>query len=216
MLWWMTTALPGFLQTVAPLLDHYGYFGVGALLIVEDLGIPVPGETVLVTAAIYAGTGRLNIVVLALVAIAACVIGDNIGFLIGHYGGERLVRRFGRYVFITPEKLDRTKDFFNRRGGLVVIVARFIDGLRELNGIIAGTVQMRWARFLMYNLIGATLWVGTWLAIGYAAGNNIGPIYRTIQRYEVYALVVLGLAIIGLIARFSWKHSSHASMRLKR
>jgi membrane protein DedA with SNARE-associated domain len=204
----MTTALPGFLQAAAPLLDHYGYFGVGALLVLEDLGLPVPGETVLVTAAIYAGTGRLNIVILALVAISAAVVGDNLGFLIGHYGGERLVRRYGRYIFITPEKLDRTKDFFNRRGGLVVIVARFIDGLRELNGIIAGTVQMRWRRFLTYNIIGATLWVSTWLAIGYEAGTNIGPIYHTISRYEVYALVLIGLVIIGAIGHFIWKRKA--------
>jgi membrane protein DedA with SNARE-associated domain len=212
----MSTVLPGFLQSVAPLLDHYGYGGVALLLILEDLGLPVPGETILVAAAVYAGTGRLNVVILAIVAICAAVVGDNIGFLIGHFGGERLVRRYGRYVLLTPEKLDRTKDFFNKRGAVVVIIARFIDGLRQLNGILAGTAEMRWRKFLLYNAIGATLWVSTWVAAGYVAGNNITAIYKTVTRYEWYAVTVIALLIVGLIVRFIWKRKAHASMRRKR
>lgn len=212
----MSTVLPGFLQSVAPLLDHYGYAAVAALLILEDLGLPVPGETILVAAAVYAGTGRLNVVALGTVAICAAVVGDNIGFVIGHFGGERLIHRFGRYVFLTPEKLVRTKRFFDRRGGIVVMVARFIDGLRQLNGIIAGTAAMRWPKFLAYNFIGATLWVATWVTIGYAAGDNISPIYKTVTRYEWYAVTVVGLLIIGLIVRFIWKRKAHASMLRKR
>ena len=210
------TALPGFLQSVTPLLNHYGYAAVLVILILEDLGLPVPGETVLVAAAIYAGTGRLNVIALVLVAICAAVIGDNIGFLIGRIGGERLIRRFGRYVFLTPEKLDRAQAFFNRRGGLVVIIARFIDGLRQLNGIIAGAAEMRWRRFLLYNVTGATLWVLVWVAVGYVAGDNIVPIYRTVTRYEWYAALVIGLCILGLVAYFFWKRRSQASMLRKR
>jgi membrane protein DedA with SNARE-associated domain len=216
MLSYMSAALPEFLQSVAPLLDSYGYVGVALLLIVEDLGIPVPGETVLVAAAIYASTGRLNVVILGVVAIIAAVVGDNIGFLIGHFGGERLVRRYGRYVFITPEKLDNAKEFFNRRGGLVVIIARFIDGLRQLNGIIAGTVEMRWRSFLTYNIIGASLWVVFWVTIGYIAGNNITSIYKTATRYEWYAAAVIGLLVVGFVARFILKRRTHASMTRKR
>jgi len=212
----MSTTLPGFLQSVAPLLDHYGYAGVALILILEDLGLPVPGETVLVAASVYAGTGRLNVVALAVVAVMAAVIGDNIGFLIGHFGGERLVERYGRYVLLTPEKLDRAKAFFNRRGGFVVMIARFIDGLRQLNGIIAGTVAMRWRKFLLYNVIGATLWVCTWVTVGYAAGDNITSIYKTAVRYQWYALAVAALVVIGFVTRFFWKRRSQASIARKR
>jgi membrane protein DedA with SNARE-associated domain len=212
----MSTALPGFLQAAAPLLDTYGYVGVGTLLVLEDLGLPVPGETVLIAAAIYAGAGQLNVVVLVIVAIAAAVLGDNIGFAIGHFGGERLVQRYGRYVLLTPEKLERAKAFFNRSGGWIVMVARFIEGLRQLNGIIAGTAEMRWRRFLVYNVIGASLWVGTWVTAGYLAGNNIGPLYKTATRYQWYALGFVVVVALVFVGRLIWKRRAQASMRRKR
>ncbi len=205
MLGCMSAPLPGFLQAVAPLLDHYGYGGVAFLLFIEDFGLPVPGETILIAASIYAGTGRLNVFVLAAIAIVAAVVGDNIGYVIGHYGGEAIVRRYGKYVFLTPEKLDKTKDFFNRRGGAVVTIARFIDGLRQLNGIIAGSAEMKWRRFLMFNAIGATLWVGTWVTVGYTAGNNIGPIYRVVTKYSLYAGILVVIGVFAFIGRFIWK-----------
>jgi membrane protein DedA with SNARE-associated domain len=213
----MSTVLPGFLQSAAPFLDHYGYIGVGLLLLLEDFGLPVPGETILIAASIYAGTGRLNVVVLAIVAIIAAVIGDNIGFAIGHFGGERILRRHGHYIFLTPEKLDRAKQFFNRRGGWIVIVARFIEGLRQLNGIIAGAAEMRWPRFFVYNLIGACLWVGAWVTAGYVAGDNIGPLYKTAERYQWYAAAVVVLLVVAAASRFVWKRKrAQASMRVKR
>lgn len=195
------TALPGALQTVAPLLDHYGYFAVSLFLILEDFGVPVPGETILIAGAVYAGTGQLNVFLLAIIAIVSAVIGDNIGFAIGRYGGERLVLKYGRYVFLTPERLDKARDFLNRRGSAVIIVARFIEGLRQLNGIVAGTADMKWKRFLTYNVIGATLWVGTWVSAGYFAGNHIEAIYSEIRRYALYVLAALLLVALTLIVR---------------
>lgn len=190
---------------MAPFLDSYGYSGVALLLFVEDFGLPVPGETILIAASIYAGTGKLNVVLLAAIAIVAAVVGDNVGFLIGHYGGEALVRRYGRYVLLTPEKLDKAKEFFNRRGGIVVTIARFVEGLRQLNGIIAGSAEMSWRRFLLFNIIGASLWVGTWVTIGYTAGSSIESIYKTVSRYQAYALVVLILLVAGFAGHFLWK-----------
>src|ERR1700682_1775228 len=111
------TQLPGVFGHVQPLLEHYGYLAVGGLVLVEDFGVPVPGETILIAAAVFAGAGQMNIAVVILVAIAGAIIGDNIGFLIGHFGGRPLVERFGRYIFLTPERLDRTEEFFNRPCG---------------------------------------------------------------------------------------------------
>jgi membrane protein DedA with SNARE-associated domain len=99
------------------------------------------------------------------------VLGDNIGFAIGHFGGRRLVERYGRYVFLTPERLEKTTRFFDRHGGKIIIVARFIEGLRQANGIIAGTTGMHWSRFLIFNAIGAALWVAVWTSIGYLSGS---------------------------------------------
>jgi membrane protein DedA with SNARE-associated domain len=189
--------LPGVLQAAAPFIDSYGYIGVGGLLLLEDFGLLVPGETVLVAAAVYAGAGKLNVVALVVVAILCATIGDSIGFAIGHFGGERLIRRFDR----SGHRLERVHRFFDHYGGAVVLVARFIDGLRQLNGIIAGTSEMRWRRFLLYNSVGAALWVGTWVSLGYVAGDHIGPIYRAVMEYGVYAIALLAVVLLGAIVR---------------
>ncbi len=104
-------ALPGALGGLAPLLDNYGYLAVAGLITLEDFGVPVPGETVLIAAAVYAGAGQMNIIAVVLIAVAAAVIGDNIGYAIGYFGGRRLVERFGRYLLITPQRLDTAERF---------------------------------------------------------------------------------------------------------
>ena len=194
--------LPGVLASLAPTLNHYGYLAIAGLVMVEDFGIPVPGETVLIVGAVYAGAGRMNILGVALVGFLAAIAGDNIGYAIGRFGGHALVARFGRYVFLTGERLDKAEGFFSRHGGKVVTVARFIEGLRQANGIIAGITEMHWAKFLAFNALGAALWVGLWTSLGYAAGSQIGPIYTQITQYSLYVLIALGVAIVALLARW--------------
>jgi len=196
-----TVQLPGFLHALEPTLQHYGYLAVAGFVLVEDFGIPVPGETILILGAVYAGSGRLQIWLVGLLAFLAAVLGDNIGFAIGHFGGRALVERFGRYVFLTPERLDKAADFFDRQGSWIVMVARFIEGLRQANGIIAGISGMHRARFLAFTALGAALWVGVWSGLGYAAGNNIGPIYTQTTRYSLYVLIALAVFLAALIAR---------------
>jgi membrane protein DedA with SNARE-associated domain len=193
--------LPGFLGTLAPVLNHYGYLAVGGLVLVEDFGVPAPGETVLIAAAVYAGAGQLNIVLVGVLAFVAAVIGDNIGFAIGHFGGRPLALRLGKYVFLTPERLDKAESFFNRHGGKVVTIARFVEGLRQANGIIAGISGMHWLKFLAYNALGAALWVGLWVTVGDLAGGHITAIYDTISKYEIYVLIALGVVVVALVAR---------------
>ena len=193
--------LPGFLGSLAPVLSHYGYLAVGGLVLVEDFGVPAPGETVLIAAAVYAGAGQLNIILVAVIGFLAAVIGDNIGFAIGHFGGRRLALRLGRYVLLTPRRLDAAERFFTRHGGKVVTIARFVEGLRQANGVIAGITGMPWRRFLAFNALGAALWVGLWVTLGDLAGTNITPIYNIIQRFSLYLLIGLGVVIVALIAR---------------
>ena len=193
--------LPGVLHSLQPTLNHYGYLAVGGLVLLEDFGVPVPGETVLILGAVYAGTGRLSIVLVALLGFLAAVTGDNIGFAIGRFGGRPLVERYGRYILLTPERLDKATDFFARRGAAIIIVARFIEGLRQANGIIAGTSGMRWPRFLVFNAIGAALWVAVWTSIGYFSGSNIDTIYNAAARYSTYLAVAVGVLLLAYIAR---------------
>ena len=193
--------LPGVLREVEPALDKYGYLAVAGLVLVEDFGVPVPGETVLILGAVYAGAGRLNVVLVGLFAFLAALLGDNIGFAIGHFGGARLVERFGRYVFLTPERVARATSVFERHGGKVIVVARFIEGLRQANGIIAGTTGMHWARFLLFNAIGAALWVAAWTAVGYFSGSHIDAIYNDATRYSAYLAIAFGVVVLALIVR---------------
>jgi membrane protein DedA with SNARE-associated domain len=191
--------LPGFLNALSGTLEHYGLWAIGLLILLEDFGVPAPGETILIAGAIYAGAGRLNIVAVGVVGFIAAVIGDNIGFAIGHFGGRALALRWGKYVFLTEERLNKAEAFFDRRGAIVITFARFVEGLRQANGIIAGITGMHWLRFTFFNAIGAALWVGTWVTIGYFAGNNITTIYHYITLYSYYVLAGLVVLIVGYI-----------------
>ena len=193
--------LPGFLNALAGPLGHYGYWLILALVVLEDFGVPVPGETVLIAAAIFAGHQQLNVVAVGVIAFVAAVIGDNIGFAIGHFGGRAVALRWGRYVFLTEERLDKAAAFFDRHGGKIIVVARFIEGLRQANGIIAGISGMHWRRFIVFNALGAALWVGTWVSLGYLAGNHIGTIYHYITQYSYYVLIAALVLLAAYVTR---------------
>jgi membrane protein DedA with SNARE-associated domain len=194
--------LPGVFGHLQPVLDHYGYLAVGGFILLEDFGVPVPGEAILIAAAIYAGSGHLNIALVILIGVLGAIIGDNIGFAIGHFGGRPLVQRFGRYIFLTPERLDKTEAYFNRHGGKIIVIARFIEGLRQANGILSGIIGMRWLKFLGFNALGAVLWVCTWATLGYLAGEHIVGIFAAFDKYKWYAgAVVVVLAAIVITRR---------------
>jgi membrane protein DedA with SNARE-associated domain len=199
-------SLPGFLAALSSPLEHYGLLAILLLVFLEDFGVPVPGETVLIAGAVYAGSGRLNIVEVAVIAFAAAVFGDNIGYAIGRFGGQAIVLRWGKYIFLTPERLEKAEAFFNRHGGKIIVVARFIEGLRQANGIIAGISGMRWLKFLVFNMIGAALWVGTWVCVGYFAGQHITTIYDYITRYSLYALIAAVVLVAAWIFHRVYKH----------
>ena len=204
--------LPGFLAGVAPILDRWGYLAIAGVIGVESFGVPAPGQTIMVAAAIYAGAGRMNVFAVAAISILAAVLGDNIGYWIGVRGGRRAVHRFGKYVLITPERLARAERFFARRGNRIVVVARFIDGLRQLNGVIAGITAMPWRTFLTYNTIGAVLWAGWWTTVSYLLGTHLIEIIEHAHRYKWYAIALIAVAIAGYTAL----HVRHIRRRRER
>jgi membrane protein DedA with SNARE-associated domain len=195
--------LPGVLHSLEPTLNRFGYLALG-LVFLEDFGVPVPGETVLIVSAIYAGTGRLSIWLVAVIAFVAAILGDNVGFAIGHFGGRPLAERYGKYIFLTPQRLDKAASFFDRHGGKVIVIARFVEGLRQANGIIAGITGMHWTRFVPFNMLGAALWVAVWVSIGYFSGSHINSIYDTATRYELYFAIVVGLVILVFVGLRVW------------
>ena len=187
--------LPGFLASVEPILDRWGYLAIAGVIGVESFGVPAPGQTIMVAAAIYAGAGRMNIFGVAAVCFVAAVLGDNVGYWIGARGGRKVVHRFGKYVFLTPERFERAEKFFARRGNRIVVVARFIDGLRQLNGVIAGITAMPWRTFLLYNAIGAALWVGFWTTVAYLFGTHLVEIIEHAHKYQWWAMAVVAIVV---------------------
>jgi membrane protein DedA with SNARE-associated domain len=188
------TQLPGVFGDVQPILEHYGYLAVGGFVLLEDFGVPVPGEVLLISAAIFAGAGHLNLALVIVVAVLGAIIGDNIGYVVGRLGGRPLAERWGRFVFLTPARLDRAETFFDAHGGKIVTVARFIEGLRQVNGLIAGIAGMHWLKFLGFNALGAVLWVGTWAGLGFLAGAHMVTIYAAFEHYKWYAIGALVVA----------------------
>jgi membrane protein DedA with SNARE-associated domain len=204
-------ALPGIFHTLAPVLNHYGYLAVGGFLFLEDFGVPVPGETILIAASVYAGAGRLNIALVVVIAFVAAVLGDNLGFLIGHFGGRPLVERWGKYVFLTPERLDSAEDWFSRHGGKIVTISRFVEGLRQANGIVAGITGMHWAKFISFNALGAALWVAVWSTLGYVSGSHINAIYGPASKVILYvAAAAILILIFRAVHRRRRRHSAYA------
>jgi membrane protein DedA with SNARE-associated domain len=192
----VTLALP----PLSDLIGQYGYLGIAFLVFVESFGIPLPGQTAIILGAAYAARGHLSIAGVAAVGFITAVTGDSLGYLIGRTGGHRLFLRYGRYVGITPERFDRVEKFMARHGPKVVVIARFVDGLRQVNGLVAGATEMPWRRFLLFNAIGAAAWVGVWASVGYLTGDRLPAIEATVRRYQWYAIAAAVLAVGAYIA----------------
>jgi membrane protein DedA with SNARE-associated domain len=197
--------LPGVFHKLEGTLHDYGYFAVAGFLFFEDFGVPLPGETMLIAASLYAGAGHLNVFLVGVVGFAAAVLGDNVGYLIGRWGGRALIEKFGKYMFLTSDRLDRAERFFNDHGGKIVVVARFVEGLRQANGLIAGTIEMHWAKFVACNALGAALWVAVWTTLGYFAGDNV----ETVSHYFTYAAVAIAVVVLAV----AWRHLHHRRKR---
>ena len=194
-----TKPLPGVFHQFEGALKSWGYLAVAVALFVENFGIPLPGEAILVAAALYAGTGRLNIWLVFLVATTASIAGACIGYWIGAHGGRRLLERYGKLVRLTPERIDRVEAFFERRGGWLIVFGRYVEGVRQFLSIIVGMSEMTFRRFLFFTTIGAVLWCATWSGVGYFAGDHV----EAVSRYFTY--VALGLAVLlaaGFVLRW--------------
>ena len=185
------------LALVAPYLDRYGYAAVAGALLLESFGLPLPGEAMLIAGAALAAEGELHLAPLLISAWLAAVLGDNIGFAIGRFGGRALVVRHGARIGITESRFARVEGFFHRYGGQVVLLARFFAVVRQLNGIVAGTAGMRWWRFLACNAAGAALWVSAWGFGVYYFGQSLGHLAA---RFHGAAYALGALALVAIVA----------------
>jgi membrane protein DedA with SNARE-associated domain len=182
---------------ITQLLQSYGYLAVFAFIALESFGLPLPGESTLIAASVYAGsTHHLNIGVIVAVATAGAVVGDNCGYLLGSVGGQRLVDRFGRYVRFDQRKLKALRFVFARQGGKVVFFGRFVTVLRTYAAFLAGMAKMRWSRFMIFNAAGGIVWACAMGFGAFALGNaatSAGQILMIVGLILTAALTAAGV-----------------------
>ncbi len=195
----MSPPLPDALQQMAPLLDRYGYGVVAVFAFVEGFGIPAPAVTALVAAAAYAASGHLALPGVVAVAGVAAAVGDNVGYGIGRSAGMPALRRWGRYLRLTTSRLQRAERYLTQRSAIIIPLARFIDGFRQTNGLIAGALGVPWRRYLPLDALGAVLWVSVWAGLGYTAGGHITAVYGVMRRYERWVVAAAVVAVVAAV-----------------
>ncbi len=196
------------LDLLRGLLLQYGYWAVAGALLLENAGIPVPGETMLLLASFTAfSEHRMRLPLIIVVGIVAATFGDNLGFAIGHYGGRPLLTRYVKTFRISHHTVHRSELLFQRYGAATVFFARFVAGLRVIAGPLAGVLRMPWKRFVAFNFLGAALWVTAISGIGYLFGQHWETVVRVIKRADVLFAVLAVLAAIWLWRRFRGSNS---------
>jgi membrane protein DedA with SNARE-associated domain len=156
---------------VAPFIHSYGLIALFILVCLESIGLPLPGEATLITASALALEGQLPLIGVFLAAASAATLGDNVGYLIGRKGGRLLLERFGHLVGLTQQRRNWIEKLYTDRGPIIVVGARFVVVLRQLNGLVAGSMAMPWSVFLLANAAGAVLWAGAWCFAPYLVGR---------------------------------------------
>ena len=188
-------------RPIADLVARYGYALLVVLIGLESFGIPLPGETALITAGALAARGHLNVFLVIAAAATGAIVGDNAGYWLGRKGGIALVRRFGRKVGLTETKLLRVHRFFDEHGPKTVFIGRFIALLRSWAAALAGVGEMPYGTFSLYNALGGIAWAAVFGALGYVFGHNMPLLEHYVGRVSV---VLVGLVVAGALI-FLWR-----------
>ena len=187
------------LDWVHELIEHYGYAIVVVLVMAEGLGLPLPGETALLTAAaVSAQSHRLSIIGVILASVVGATGGGVGGYWIGRKGGLPFVTRHGRHIGITPKRIAWSRKFFTEHGPKAVFIARFVAIVRIFAGLLAGVTHMRFGVFFLWNALGALAWSVLFGALGYAFGNNLPRLERLVGRTGLILFVVAVVVALGV------------------
>jgi membrane protein DedA with SNARE-associated domain len=201
------------MPSIAHLIHDYGLVVVAGVIGLESIGLPFPGESVLILASIFAGTKHdLNIVSVVLTAATAAVVGQMIGYVIGREFGYWLLLRYGAYLRITESRIKLGEYLFLRHGGKIIIIARFVPLLRSLAGILAGANRMPWRKFMLANIVGALAWASIFGFAAYLLG-------REVEKFAGPTVIVLGVAVLIVViigAHFVSRHEAQLAAEAQR
>src|SRR5215203_3164287 len=190
------------MDRILSLISHYGYLIVFFGVMLESTGVPLPGEPILLAAGVLVQRGHLDLGYTIAFGILGAVVGDQIGYWVGREGGRPFVLRWGRYLFITPERLGRAEAFF---------LARFFSGLRVFGALVAGISRMRWATFFLYNALGGAVWATAVVLIGYLVGSSLALVERWMGRATLVLAAVVALAV-GFYLAYRWASRNRARL----
>jgi membrane protein DedA with SNARE-associated domain len=204
-----------FLHNSLELIEHYmliyGYWAVFFGVMLENAGLPVPGETILLVGGYFAASHpeKFNLIRVMLTAAVGAVVGDNIGFAIGHHYGRGFLLRVGRFFLLTPKRFERMENFFESHGNKTILVARFITGLRVFAALLAGASRkMPWRVFFAYNVAGAVLWAVVITLLGFLFGQSLPLLVKWVGRTGT--ILLIAIVVIGVIA---WRLERHRRNR---
>lgn len=202
-----------FLEQLPDLVSSYGLPAIFIVILLESAGLPLPGETMLLTGAVLAGSGNgLDIWAIIATAAAAAILGDNLGFWVGRRWGLRLLLRYGRYVHLDERKLKLGQYLFLRHGGKIVFFGRFVALLRTFAAVLAGANRYDARRFLLWNALGGIVWAGVMGGLGYAFGSQVENVLGPVGLGALAVVVVLSVALW----RFFKVHEARLTLEAER
>ncbi len=192
------------LTSIQHYLATYGYWAVLLGLLGENAGLPLPGETILLLASFLAFQHhQLHLPWIIVVGVCAATMGDNLGYLIGHFGGRPLLNRWKHIFRISDESIRAAEDLLDRRGAIAIFLARFIAGMRIVAGPLAGVLHMPWKKFVLANAAGAVVWVSAISVIGYVFGSKSDLLVHYLKGAEIAVLAVI------VFAWFLWRRQKN-------
>jgi membrane protein DedA with SNARE-associated domain len=191
------------LDAVLNLFKSYGYWIVFFGVMLENAGLPVPGETILLAAGFFASEGHFSVPLVMAIATTGAVLGDNGGYWIGHKVGRSLLIKYGRFVMLTEARFRSMEKYFESHGDKTVLVARFITGFRVFTALFAGATRMRWSKFFLFNVLGAISWAVVMTLLGYFFGKS----WDLLEQYLKGAGIALaGVVVVAIIVYQLLKH----------
>jgi len=176
-------------------LTDWGYWAIAGALLLENAGLPVPGETILILASILAYKSELRLPIIILVGTVAATLGDNIGYWIGRKGGRPLLEKWKTFFRVRDEHIQRGEDLLEKHGPAAIFFARFVAGARIVAGPLAGVLRMHWPRFALFNFLGALVWVSVISSVSYLFGSQAGRLLVLLKRVDL--LVLLGVLLVA-------------------
>jgi len=193
------------LDFLKDLIAQYGYWAVGGALLLENTGVPVPGETILLLASFLAySRDELQLVYIIVIGICAATLGDNLGFALGYRGGRPLLDRYKSVFRIDDVTIARGERLFDQYGAVTIFFARFIFGLRVIAGPLAGVLHMPWKRFAVFNFLGALLWVTVISLVGYKFGKHWDQLIEAVEQLNI---VIVIAAVLAVFILWRWRRA---------